>query len=202
MATKKKGGVAPAEVPGVLAPGDGNKSIARAKASLAGRWSLSRAESLVDSVQLAWSLVALGREPEACELVDPIADGVSFGGDYKLWTPAASAIAMAARFARRRGDEPRRAALVARLLEHPPVAARAKEELATWLAEANKDIRSAEVESAQKWACQGFASGCTRAAYLREIAAEAAYAGVAPDVAVLEQTIDAGLDGLRVHLAR
>jgi hypothetical protein len=202
MATKKKAGVVLVEPPSILAPGDGNKSIARAKASLAGRWSLSRAESLVDGAQLAWSLVALGREGEATELVDHVADGVSFGGDYKLWAAGSNVIAIAARFARRRGDEPRRATLVARLLEHPPVPAKAREELATWLTEANKDIRSAEVESAQKWACQGFARGCTRAAYLREIAAEAAYAGVVLDVAVLEQTIEAGLDGLRVHLAR
>ena len=199
MATKKKTAAPAVDVPSVLLGDEGNKSIARAKGAVAKKWSLTRADSLEGAVELAWFLVALGREDEARELVDSIVEGVTFSDDPKVWSPVANAIALAARLARRRADEVRRASLVARLVEHPAVA---REAFAKWLAEAQKDLRSAEVETAQKWACQGFARGCARAAYGRETAAERAYEAAAIDVAALELVIAEGLAGLRAYLAR
>jgi hypothetical protein len=175
MAAKKKPAAAPVDVPSVLLGEDGNKAVARAKASLAKKWSLTRAETLGDAVQLAWFSVALGRLDEARELAEHIAERVTFTGDYNVWTPVANAIALAARLARERNDEPRRASLIARLVEHPALAKMPREAFVKWVADSDKDIRSAEVEPSQKWALHGFARGCARATYFRETSKEGSY---------------------------
>ncbi len=204
MASKKKAGAAaiPVDVPSLLASGDSNKSIARAKASVAKKWSLTRAESIASTAQLAWFLVALGRDGEARELVDYIADGVEGGGDPRVWSAASNAIALAARLARQSDDEARRASLVAHLVAHPAVASTPRDAFVKWVAEAEKDVRSAGVESSQRWACEGFARGCARAAYVRETALEGAYDAGSIDVAALEHTITEGLAGLGAYLTR
>lgn len=202
MAAKKKAAAAPVDVPAVLLEDDGNASIKRAKAALAKKWSLARAESLAGIAQLAWFLVALRREKEARELADLVADGVTFDGNQALWSPASSSIALAARLARLGNDEPRRAALVATLVAHPAVPTMARDDLLKTLALANRDIRSAEVEPSQKYACEGFARGCARATYFTETAAEGAYEAGTIDLTALEATIEEGIAGLRVYLAR
>jgi hypothetical protein len=202
MATRKKAVEAPEDVPAVLLADEANKSVARAKAALAKKWSLAKKESLLDAAQLGWFLVALGREREARELADLVADGVAFGTDRDAWAAASYTIALAARLARSNGDQARRASLVARLVEHPAVAATPREAFARSLADAGRDVRSAEIESSSKWACQGFARGCARAAYFCETAAEAAYEEGSVDLAALENTLAEGLAGLRAHLTR
>jgi hypothetical protein len=82
------------------------------------------------------------------------------------------------------------------------VAVTPRSALVAALGEADKDVRSAEVDPSQKWACQGFARGCARAAYFRETAADGGYEPGVIDVEALERTIAQGLDGLRAHLAR
>ena len=69
-------------------------------------------------------------------------------------------------------------------------------------AEANKDIRSADLEPSTKYACQGFGRGCARATYFLETVAEGAYEAGTVDVAALEGTLGDGLAGLRAHLGR
>lgn len=202
MATKKKVPPAPQDVPSVVAAGDGNKAVARAKTALAKKWSMTRAESLVDAARLGWFFVALERDTEACELAEHVCERVAFSADQNVWSAASESIILAARLARLRGDEARRASLVARLVEHPAVAAMPSEALAKWIAVANTDIRSAEIESAAKWALEGFSRGCARAAYFRETAAEGAYDSGTIDVAALDRTIEEGLAGLRAFLAR
>ena len=202
MATKKKAPAAPVDVPAVVTSEEHNKSLARAKTSLAKKWSLTRTESLADAAQLAWSLVALGRSGEARTLVEHVSSRVVFTADPDAWWAAASAIVLAARLARLEGDEPRRASLVSRLVENPAVASSPRDALVKAVAIADKDIRSAEVESAEKWACQGFARGCARAAYFRETAADIAYEPGTLDLDALERTIAEGLAGLRAFLAR
>jgi hypothetical protein len=202
MATKKKAAAAPVDVPSVLVSDEYNKSLVRVKAALAKKWSLTGKDSLSDTAQLAWFLVAVGRDDEARELVDHVSDRVSFTGDHNVWSPAASSISLAARLARQKNDEARRASLVARLVENPAVAAMPREAFVKWVAEADKDVRSAEVDPSQKWACHGFARGCARAAYFRETAAEGAYESGVLVVDALERTIAEGLAGLRAHLAR
>ncbi|HSO39058.1 MAG TPA: DUF6707 family protein [Labilithrix sp.] len=203
MATKKKAAAAaPVDVPEFLLESDGNKTVGRAKASLAKKWSLSRMESLLDASYLAWFLVALGRAKEAREIVDYVADRVPFDGNHNLWSPASNAVTLAARLARLQGDEARRASLVSRVVEHPAVAAMDREALVKWIAGADKDVRSAEVDPSQKWALQGFARGCARATYFRETAAESGYEAGVVDIGALENTIGEGLAGLRAHLAR
>lgn len=202
MATKKKTAAAPVDVPGFLLEDDGNKTIARTVQALAKKWNVARKESLEGAARLGWFYVALGRAREAFELVEHVCERVPFSADAEAWASASQSIVLAARLARVHGDEARRARLVARLVEHPAVAATSREGLAKSLSDATKDIRSAEVESAAKWALEGFARGCARAAYFRETAAEARYEPGILDVAVLDQTIEEGLSGLRAYLAR
>ncbi len=203
MATKKKAAAAaPVDVPSFLLEDDGNKTIARTTASLAKKWSLTRKESLVEAARLGWFFVALGRDREARELAEHVCERVAFSGDPDAWSAASQSIVLAARLARLRGDEAARASLVARLLAHPPHAVTPREALAKSITDATKDIRSAEVESAAKWALEGFARGCARAAYFRETAAEGGYEPDAVDVVALESTVDEGLSGLRAYLAR
>jgi hypothetical protein len=203
MATKKKAAAAaPVDVPDVLLGEDDNKTVARAKASLAKRWNLSRKEILLDASDLAWFLVALRREREARELVEHVADRVPASDDAAVWAAASLVIALAARLARERNDEARRAALVTRLVARPSVPLAPRDALVKALGEAAKDIRSAEVEPSQKYAFQGFARGCARATYFRETGAEGAYEAGTIDIDALERTLGEGLAGLRANLGR
>lgn len=202
MATKKKVAAPPVDVPSFLLEEDGNKTVARTSAALAKKWSLTRKESLTDAARLGWFYVALGRDREACELADHVCERVAFTGDLEAWAAASQSIVLAARLARLRGDDARRASLVARLVEHPALAITPREVVAKSIADATKDIRSAEVESAAKWALEGFARGCARAAHYRETAAEVAYEPGVIDLAALDAIVDEGLSGLRAYLAR
>ena len=170
-----------------------SKYLARVKASLAKTWSLSRAESISGATQLAWYLIALGRNDEARQLVDLVADGAGAPG-------AASdrAIALAARLARTAGDDARLSTLSARL-RASGASALSGPSAAAGLADAEKDVRSAEVDPSQKHACQGFAQGCARAAYVREAAGNDLDAVASEAV---ERIIAQGLDGLRAQLGR
>ena len=200
MATKKaKVADPPAQVPAELLIDASNKFVARAKIAAAKKWSLVRAESLAGGVHVAWYLLALGRKADARGLADEIADAV-LGEEGASWWEGAGAVALAARLAREADDEARRAALVARLVERPAVAAQPVAALLKAIAEADKDVRSAEVDPSQKFACEGFARGCARAAYFRETAAEGRYDPGSVDITTLEATIAAGLDGLRAQL--
>jgi len=67
MAAKKKA-AGPVDVPEVLLEDDGNKLVAKTKATLAKKWNVTRVDSLEGAVNLAWFLVALHREKEAREL--------------------------------------------------------------------------------------------------------------------------------------
>jgi hypothetical protein len=202
MATKKaKVAATPAQVPAELLIDASNKFVARAKIAAAKKWSLARAESLAGGVHVAWYLLALGRKGDARGLADEIADA-ALGGEGAVWWEAAGAIALAARLAREADHEARRAALVARLVERPAVPAQPVAALVKAIAEADKDVRSAEVDPSQKFACEGFARGCARAAYFRETAAEGRYEPGSVDTEALERTIAAGLDGLRAQLGR
>ena len=200
MAAKKKA-AGPVDVPEVLLEDDGNKLVAKTKATLAKKWNVTRVDSLEGAVKLAWFLVALHREKEARELAELVGERVVFGGDIAVWAPAASCIALAARLARLQNDEARRASLVARVVEHPAVAGLDREALVKWIAVAGKDVRSAEVDPSQKYALEGFARGCARATYVRETAAEGGYPDGVVSIEALESTIDDGLQGLRA-LAR
>ncbi len=94
--------------PEALTSAEPHPYLAKIKPGVAKRFSLTRMEPLYEAVDLAWYLVALGREREARSLVDDIAAGAAFNGNYNTWSPAANAIALAARLARLAGDEPRR----------------------------------------------------------------------------------------------
>jgi hypothetical protein len=202
MATKRKVAGPPVDVPSFLLGDDDNKTIARTTAALAKKWSLTRKESLTDAARLGWFFVALGRDREARELVDHVSERVSFTGDHDVWSAASQSLTLGARLARLRNDEAVRASLIARLVERPAIPASSREVLVKAVAEAEKDLRSAEVESAAKWALEGFARGCARAAYFRETAAEGAYEPGTIDTGALDRTIEEGLSGLRAYLAR
>ena len=194
MAAKKKASdEAPVPMPLAFTTEDGHRMVARTQVALAKKWKASPSKSVAGAVQIAWFMVALGREREAREIVDQLSDDVQGGGDA-LWEAASSALALAARLARLAGDEPRRAALVARLEARPALPVAPPTALAAAIKEADKDVRSAEVDPSQKFACEGFARGLARAAYFREL-------GVG-DVDALERTIGEALAGLRAQLGR
>ena len=202
MATKKRVAGPPVDVPGFLLEEDGNKAVARATVALAKKWSLTRKESLADTARLGWFYVALGRDRQARDSPRTPRAPSAFTGDLETWAAASQSLVLAARLARLRGDDAHRASLVARLVEHPSFAATPREVVAKSISDATKDIRSAEVESAAKWALEGFARGCARAAYFRETAADVAYEPGVIDLAALDATIEEGLSGLRAYLAR
>lgn len=109
----------PVNVPAVIAAaGDRNRSLARWKASLAKRWSLTRMGELFEAVELAWCVLALGREQETQAIVHAMGV-VPFGGDYNIWTPVGYALCLQARLARLAGDTPSWEAMMARLRAHP-----------------------------------------------------------------------------------
>jgi hypothetical protein len=199
MATKEAAAI-PVDAPSMLFTKDGNKLIARTKVRLAKNWSLTRMATLFEISQLAWFLVALERSEEAGSLVDRVADGVTFTGNHNIWSPASNSISLAARLARQAGDEARRAALIAKLVEHPAVASMPRAGLLDWVAKADQDLRTAQVATSQKWAREGFARACARATYFRETATEGAYEADVIDVEALDRTIAEALAGLRPHL--
>lgn len=195
-----KASASPVDAPSVLLTKDSNKLVGRIKARLAKSWSLTRMATLFEISHLAWFLVALERSEEAGLLVDRVSDGVTFTGNHNIWSPASNSISLAARLARQLGDEVRRAALIARLVEHPAVASMPRAGLLDWVAKADKDLRAAQVETSQKLAREGFARACARATYFRETAAEGAYEADVIDVEALDRTIAEALAGLRPHL--
>ncbi len=195
MASKKSEAVAaPQDVPAILTTVERSKYLARVKATLAKTWSLSRPESVSGATQLAWYLVALGREDEAHAFADLVADGVgaTAGGER--------AIALAARLARVAGDDARVRVLASKLLGG--AGSGSGKSGSSTLADAEKDVRSAEVDPSQKHACQGFAQGCARAAYVREAAGAAGNDLDAEASEAVERIIAQGLDGLRAQLGR
>ena len=195
MATKKSAAQPPVDVPAFLSAVEHHKYLARVKASLSKTWNLSRPGTLSAAAQLGWYLVALGRDSDARELAEHVAVAAPADATGPAALEASGAIALAARLARLRGDEARRASLVARLFESITLAG-APRGAGAALAEAEKDVRSAEVDPSQKHACQGFAQGCARAATVREADA------VGLDVDAVERIISQGLDGLRAQLGR
>ena len=97
MATKKKTITAqPLDVPAVLHSEEWNKPVARAKAALAKKWSLTKAETLFDASDLAWFFLAVRYDDDARQLTSHIAERVRFGSDKNLWLPSSFSLALPA----------------------------------------------------------------------------------------------------------
>jgi len=202
MAKPKKTTAQPAAgpIPEALTSAEPHPHLAKIKPGVAKRFSLTRMEPLFEAVDFAWYLVALGREREARSLVDDIAAGAVFSGNYNTWSPAANAIALAARLARLAGDEPCRSALVGRLVEHPALATTDKPAFDAWLAGCAKKVDNARAEGSQKWACHQASRGMQGAAYLRETLGAGFYYDAWTTAAALDAIIDGGIALLRERL--
>jgi hypothetical protein len=188
------------KIPDALTAPEPHPYLAKIKPGIAKRFSLTRMEPMFETVDFAWYLVALGREREARGLVEGIAAGVTFSGNYNIWSPASGAITLAARLARLAGDERRRSVLVGRLIEHPALATMGRLRFDAWVAGCATKLDEARAESSQKWACHR-ASRCMQGAgYLREtLGAGFEYDGWTT-AAALDVIIDGGIALLRERL--
>src|SRR5215472_14409415 len=130
----------PVDVPAVIAAaGDPNRHLARWKASLARRWSLTRMHELFEAVELAWCFVALSQAQEAQEIVRAVGM-VSFEGNYNIWTPVGHALCLQARLARLASDAQAWEAVMARIRAHPVNATNSPEAARKLMAELPEEI--------------------------------------------------------------
>jgi len=199
-AKKAKAPAAPADVPAALLATDDNAFVAAKMASVGKAFKWTRRASLSDAVHVAWCLTALDR-PTARALADEIADRITFAGDYDVWSPAANAICLAAMHARRAGDEVRRQALVARLVEHPALAVMPREAFVSWIASGPKSLARGLDEKSKKWACESLASACIDSAYFLETAGAGFYYDGWIDRGALQDTLDKATSALAGRLA-
>ena len=191
---------AAATIPDALTAAEPHPYLAKIKPGVAKRFALTRMEPLYEAVDFAWYLVALGREGEACSLVDDIAAGAAFSGNYNTWSPAASAIAVAARLARLSGDEPRRSALVGRLVEHPAFAVMDRPRFEAWIADDSKKVADARAEASQKWACHNASRAAMDTGYFRETLGAGFYYDEWTSAGALEEIIAAAIVLMRERL--
>ena len=191
-----------ATIPDALTAAEPHPYLAKIKPGVAKRFSPSRMEALYEAVDFAWYLVALGREREARSLVDDIAAGATFTGNYNTWSPAASAIALAAWLARLSGDEPRRLALIGRLVEHPAFAAMDRPRFEAWIADDAKKVADARAEASQKWACHNASRAAMDAGYFRETLGAGFYYDGWTSTGALDEIIEATLAVMRGRLSK
>ena len=187
-----------AAIPDALTTAEPHPYLAKIKPGVAKRFALTRMEALYEAVDFAWYLVALGRDDEARCLVDDIAAGATFNGNYNTWSPAASAIALAARLAR--GDEPRRSALVGRLVEHPAFAVMDRPRFEAWIADDSKKVADARAEASQKWACHNASRAAMDTGYFRETLGAGFYYDEWTSAGALEEIIAAAIVLMRERL--
>lgn len=191
-----------AAVPRALAGAEPHPYLAKIKPGIASRFALTRMEPLFEAVDFAWYLVALGREGEARSLVDDIAAGVTFTGNHNIWSPASKAITLAAQLARLAGDEPRRSALIGRVVEHPAFAELDRPRFDAWIADDAKKVSDARVEPSQKWACHKASRAAMDAGYFRETLGAGFYYEGWTSTGALDEVIDAALAVMRERLSR
>ena len=191
---------APAGVPAMLEAGDFHSYVAKAKASLAKKASLSRMDPLYDAVELAWFLTALDRGDEAKPLLDWIIAGVPFKGNYSTWSPAGAAICLRARLARIEGDEAMRASVVNRLVANPAYATVERPQIDDRIADDAQDIDVALADKSQKWACHRLGRALMGLSYFRETAGAGFYYDDWIDTAAVDAQIDRALWMLRQRL--
>lgn len=190
----------PVNVPAAVArEEDANRHLARMKASLARRWSLTRMRELFDAVHLAWCFVALGRTDEAREVVGALA-AVPFAGDYNIWTPVGHAICLQARLEREAGDVAGWERDMARLRAHPvnvttnPAATRKL--LDSLPAQLEAGLRARSLPSA----VEQITTALMELNYYHECGLAGIDYGLPYDVQALEPLLESGLDLLRQHL--
>lgn len=196
MATRKQ----PAAAPRAITSKERHPLLARQKASLVKKLGLTRMEILFETVDLAWCLVALGREEEADEIVSWIAAGIRFTGNQNLWSPTGSAICLAARIARLSGDRGGHGARIARLVEHPAYAVVPRSALDDRVAALGRDIDSVATEKSAKWACHKLCRALQGLTYFRETTGSGFYYDGWLDLERLDAEIARALGGLAERL--
>jgi len=95
-----------------------HKYLRRFKKTWKRRFKPTRMEPLLEGVDLANYLVALGRKEEARDLLHHLVDDAVFDGNYNIWTPVGCGIILLARLNRIGADPGARTAQLNRLIEH------------------------------------------------------------------------------------
>jgi hypothetical protein len=188
----------PVPFPPVFFPaGETDPFLAKFKASLSKRLSLSRMETLYEEVDLAVYLTAKHRETEALEVASFLPAHLVFSGNYNLWSPVASALTVATFLLGRAGEAATASALRARLREHP---AHANRERAYYRDELENalptQLDKGWADSSKKWACHLLARGCAKAIFWRETNHPGFHHHGFYDNAVVDRLIALGLERL------
>lgn len=190
----------PAEPPLVLTrPGETNRQIARIKASLAKRWSLTRMGELFDTVELAWCLVALERTMEARELLSAVI-AVPFAGDYNIWTPVASGICLRARLARLASDSNTWQEAMARIREAPAYVLENTDAARVVFDRARDGLEAGYREKSRKWGRHMLGEALSVLCEYEEYGLAGIASGELYDARMLEPLVQLGLDRLRERL--
>jgi hypothetical protein len=188
------------KAPDALTAPERHPFLAKIKPGVAKRFSRSRMEPLYEAVDVACYLVALGRDAEARGLVDDIAAGAVFAGNFNTWSPAANATSLAARLARLAGDELRRSTLVQRLVEHPAFATVDRPAFDTWMGSYATELERARSETSQKWACHRASRAVQGSVYFRETLGAGFYYDTWTTPGAIDAVIDDGISLLRERL--
>ena len=190
----------PVDVPGVItAAGDPNRHLARWKASLARRWSLTRMRELFEAVELAWCFHALGREQEAQEVVRAIGV-VAFGGNYNIWTPVGHALCLQVRLARLAGDRPAWEEVMARIRAHPVYMTSNPDGVRDRLNTLAAEIEERAQDSSLVFARERLGEVLMVLNYFQECGRAAIDHGLAYDPQTLEPPLRRALERLRARL--
>lgn len=190
---------APLTPPAALTATEPNAFVARIMSSLAGKWSVTKMDTLFESSRLAWHLHALGRDELALALCTEVTGAVAFDGNFNIWTPVAAMLCTGARLARLRGDEAKRAAFIGRIVEHPAFAEMPRDRFDAWLA-IDGDIAQGVAETSKKWACHRLAGALTTDGYFRETAGAGFYYDAWVDVGARDKRIASTFSALRERL--
>lgn len=177
---------------------DANHYLARLKASLAKRWSLTRMNDLFDAVNFGIYLMALRRERDASEIFLPIT-AITFRGNYNIWTPAGYAICLQARIHRLSLDTQQWHLLMERIREHH-VEGFSADDLPVHLDDLSRYLDEGYREKSLKWACLRMAMALAVICYYRECALAGIEHATPYDADTLESLIRDGMERLRERL--
>jgi hypothetical protein len=189
--TKKQ---APAPPSHLTAP-EPHPFIAKRKAALAKKFSVKRMDGLFDYVDIAWLVLAAGREEEARAMADWLGETVVFDGNFNVWTPVSRAIALSARLRRLANQSP--SPWVDKLVAHQALAEMDREGLEAWVARKTGRLAAALAEKPSQRATLDLASGCATTAFYRETCVPGIYYAEWLDKAALDDLSERGLAATR-----
>jgi hypothetical protein len=172
MAKKSVTAMPPTEA---LPEGESNRYVAKFKASLCKRWSITRMETLFEIFNLAAFLWALDRDKEALAIAATVADAIPApplagrGVNYNLWCPATWSHALLVHLSPRSWSARAEASRTA-LLGDCGMSRHNPDHIADALAEAGREAAAAAAERSMKWECHNLARALGHVVLFAELA--------------------------------